>query len=133
MERYFLGHPVHATARAIATLRTYVQYVAYDSVALYIAAYPSVAGRRCSIIKCIAFLLSYLASHPPISGRVALRITALCPLRRVYIDAALSRRIQSFVDTAAIPIHKCLYTLVYFLFFQMFYTVFIFSFLVVTK
>jgi len=61
-------------------VRTYVQHVARDSIALYIAVYPSAAGRRCSIIKCIAFLPSYLASRPPISGTSRLvnyRLTSL--------------------------------------------------------
>lgn len=86
-------------------------------VALYIAVYPSTVVRRCSIIKCIAFLPFYLASRPPISGRVALWITALCP-RDSCIDAALSRPMSSFIELP--PRHEKIFihAHIYFLYFS---------------
>lgn len=101
---------------------TYVRnvYVAHDSVALYIAVYPSSAVRRCSIIKCIAFLPFYLASRPPISGRVALWITALCP-RDARIDAGLSKLISSFIENyrrdIKIFIHPHIFSILSFFFY----------------
>lgn len=55
-------------------------------------------------VHCLPF---YLASRPPISGRVALWITALC-LRDACIDAGSSRPILSFIELP--PWYKNFYT-----------------------
>jgi len=65
----------------------YVQYVAYDSVALYIAVYPSAAGRRCSIIKCIAFLPSFpLPANLGTSRLVNYRLTSPRVSTRGFVE-----------------------------------------------